>query len=31
MLKRSLYRGFMGFRAYVEERQLLLRRMRATA
>jgi hypothetical protein len=31
MCKRSLYRGFMGFRAYAEERQLLLRRMAAWA
>ena len=31
MCKRALYRGFMGVRAYAEERQLLLRRMRATA
>ena len=31
MCKRSLYRGFMGVRAYAEERQLLLRRTRAWA
>lgn len=31
MQKRSLFRGFNGFREYAEERQRLLRRMRATA